>query len=399
MTNGQETFLTFALIATAGAVAYGWLSDKSKKIKEDTFNRELRTKLEADRLLFEKESAQRSKKIEARKVYLDKTYEEFRTGILSGRKWLAKFMAEADKVNDDAIADRLRDKKRPAYKAAEEVAEARSERRQYKERVKFLEYELLSLKEYFPFLEEYEEVILDESIPLGNGANNLNALEDSDPVLRFVGKSEYEKLTPVQRNQLALERYLNGTLAPAAIGRLYERYLGQLYEKDGWTVEYYGIVKGLEDLGRDLICSKGNEVKIVQAKCWSKQKTIHEKHIFQLFGTTQMYLMDRSTTDLFAPPVTARFTTTTSLSPVAKKAAEWLKIEVEENVALRKDFPMIKCNINQTTLEKIYHMPFDQQYDRTKILVSLGEMYVATAAEAEKRGFRRAFRFSGLQRG
>lgn len=399
MTNGQETFLALALVATAGAMAYGWLSDKSKKIKEDAFNRELRAKLEAERLVFEKTSAQQLSDFDARKAYLDKTYEEFRVGILSGRKWLAKYIAEAERVNDDAIADRMRDKKRPAYKAAEEVAEARAERRQYKERAKFLEYQLLSLKEYFPFLEEYEEIILDESIPLGGGANNFDALEESDPVLRFVEKAEYEKLTAVQRNQLALERYLNGSLSPAAIGRLYERYLGHLYEKNGWAVEYHGIVKGLEDLGRDLICSKGNEVKIVQAKCWSKQKTIHEKHIFQLFGTTQMYLMDRATTDLFAPPVTARFTTATSLSPVARKAAEWLKIEVEENFGLRKDFPMIKCNINQTTLEKIYHLPFDQQYDRTKILSSLGEMYVATAAEAEKRGFRRAFKFSGLQRG
>lgn len=398
MTNGQETFIAFALVATAGIVAFGWISDKSKKIKEDAFNRELRAKLEAERLLFERTSVQQLHDLETKKVYLDRTYQEFRAGILSGRKWLAKYIAEAERVGDEAIVDRMRDKKRPAYKAAEEVAEARAERRQYKERAKFLEYQILSLKEYFPFLEEYEDVILDESIALGGGENNLDALEESDPVLRFVKMTEYENMTMAQRNQLALERYLNSSLSPAAIGRLYERYLGYLYEKNGWAVEYHGIVKGLEDLGRDLICSKGNEVKIVQAKCWSKQKTIHEKHIFQLFGTTQMYLMDRASTDLFTPPVTARFTTATSLSPVARRAAEWLKIEVEENFTLRKDFPMIKCNINQATHEKIYHLPFDQQYDRTKILSSLGEMYVETAAEAERRGFRRAFKFSGLRR-
>ena len=167
MTNGQETFLALALVATAGAMAYGWLSDKSKKIKEDAFNRELRAKLEAERLVFEKTSAQQLSDFDARKAYLDKTYEEFRVGILSGRKWLAKYIAEAERVNDDAIADRMRDKKRPAYKAAEEVAEARAERRQYKERAKFLEYQLLSLKEYFPFLEEYEEIIRSEERRVG----------------------------------------------------------------------------------------------------------------------------------------------------------------------------------------------------------------------------------------
>jgi hypothetical protein len=57
---------------------------------------------------------------------------------------------------------------------------------------------------------------------------------------------------------------------------------------------------------------------------------------------------------------------------------------------------MIKCNINQTTGEKIYHLPFDQQYDRTRIIISKGECYASTVSEAESKGFRRAFRFSGV---
>ena len=292
----------------------------------------------------------------------------------------------------------MRDKERPAYKAAEEVTVARAERRLYKERVKFLEYQLASLKEYFPFLEEYEDIILDEAVALGAGDTNLANLEESDPVLRFVSKTDYERLSPGERNQLALNRYLNGNLGPAAIGRLYERYLGYLYECDGWQVEYHGIVKGLEDLGRDLICSKGNEIKIIQAKCWSSAKLIHEKHIFQLFGTTQLYLMNRVKYELFAPSISARFVTTTALSPVARQAAEWLKIEVEEQRPLSKAFPMIKCNINQTTKEKIYHLPFDQQYDRTKIIPEFGELYVSTTEDAERKGFRRAFRFAGIGR-
>lgn len=395
MTSGQETLLVIAVLAASAGAAYGWFSDKSKKVKEDKFNHDLRQKLETDRQTLAQQAAARTHEIEAREAHLGELRAKFTSGLLPGRRWLANFIAEADRALDDSISDRLRDKKRPAHKAAEEVAEARAERRQIKERVKFLEYQLLSLKEYFPFLEEYEDIILDESIPLTSGDSNLAALEESDPVLRFVAKVDYDRLSTAERNQLALDRYLNGTLGPAAIGRLYERYLGVRYESDGWKVEYHGIVKGLEDLGRDLICWRGNEVKIVQAKCWSKAKTIHEKHIFQLFGTTQLYLMGRAETELFAPSVSARFITTTSLSPVARQAAEWLKIEVEENCALNKAFPMIKCNINQGTKEPIYHLPFDQQYDRTKIFAELGERYVATALEAEKLGFRRALRFAG----
>lgn len=258
MTSGQETLLAFAVIAAAAGAAYGWFSDKSKRIKEDELNRDLRKKLEAERQVHEQCAAARTSEIETREAYLGKLREKFTSGVLPGRRWLANFIAEADRALDESISERLRDKKRPAYKAAEEVAEARAERRQFKERAKFLEYQLLSLKEYFPFLEEYEDIILDESIPLTPGESNLAALEESDPVLRFVAKADYDRLSTAERNQLALDRYFNGTLGPAAIGRLYERYLGYLYECDGWQVEYHGIVKGLEDLGRDLICSKGN---------------------------------------------------------------------------------------------------------------------------------------------
>ena len=57
---------------------------------------------------------------------------------------------------------------------------------------------------------------------------------------------------------------------------------------------------------------------------------------------------------------------------------------------------MIKCNINQTTGEKIYHLPFDQQYDKCIITPETGEFYAMTVAEAEEAGFRRAMRWKGI---
>lgn len=392
MTSNQENLLLVGAIAVVALAAWGWFSDKSKKLKEDQFNRDLRTTLEAQTREAKRLADERTAVLDKRERYVSDLRGSFERGYVSGRQWLSHFIAEADRVLDEAIAGSLRSKRRPATKAAEEVAAARAERREYKERAKYLEYQLRSYKEYFPFLEEYEDLILDEAVALGPGEANLQLLEEADPVLRFVPKAEFDRLPSAQRNQLALDRYLSGGLSPLAIGRLYERYIGYLYERDGWAVEYHGIVKGLEDLGRDLICTRGNEVHVVQVKCWSKDKTIHEKHVFQLFGTTQLYLMGRGRTELFTPTVTARFITSTTLSPVARQAAEWLKIEVKEGCALDKSFPMIKCNINQATREKIYHLPFDQQYDRTKIILALGERYAATTAEAERLGFRRAFR-------
>jgi len=392
MATGGEGLIGFIVVAAGIAAIHGWFSDKSKKLKEDEFNRTLRQQLSDEKRQFEQKAAEITRELEKRAGYVSALRKEFEGGYLRGRKWLAQFISEADRAFDDSISSTLRNKKRPALKAAEEVSTARAEKRQFKEQVKLLEYQLKSYKEYFPFLEEYEEIILDEAIPLVSNGENLDAIENADPVLFYVPKAEYEKLLPADRNQLALDRYLNRTLSRAAIGRFYERYLGYLYEKEGWQVEYHGIVEGFDDLGRDLICRKGNQIVIVQAKCWSADKLIHEKHIFQLFGTAQLYLMNQQQNDLFGANISAMFITTTSLSPVAQKAAKWLKISVKERFAIDKAYPMIKCNINQSSKEKIYHLPFDQQYDRTKIIPELGEFYTVSVLEAEQHGFRRAFR-------
>ncbi len=60
-----------------------------------------------------------------------------------------------------------------------------------------------------------------------------------------------------------------------------------------------------------------------------------------------------------------------------------------------EDYPMIKCNINRNTGERIYHLPFDQQYDKCIINPAEGEFYAKTVKEAEENGFRRAMRWRG----
>ena len=58
---------------------------------------------------------------------------------------------------------------------------------------------------------------------------------------------------------------------------------------------------------------------------------------------------------------------------------------------MHNGYPCIKCNISADGT-KIYHLPFDQQYDNVKIETHKGEFYCATVKEAEDAGFRRAFR-------
>jgi hypothetical protein len=340
--------------------------------------------LETQRREVESIGKERLRRLETDTANLKLREEAFSRSFCDGRQWLARFIAEAQAAVDDARETSLIEKARPALKAADVVAQVRAEKRDLTTRLKFTEYQLRSYEEWFPFLVEYRQVLLDEQIPLVSGKSNLRAVEDADPVLPFLSKDEYAHLPPTERNQRALERYLNRRKSDWEIGRHYERYLGYLRESAGWNVDYHGAIEGFEDLGRDLICAKDGIIEIIQAKCWSKSKVIHEKHLFQLFGTTIHYRL--------AHPfnvVNPVFVTTTELSAVAIEIARSLGVVVQR-VDLAP-FPMVKCNINATTKERIYHLPFDQQYDRTQIRLP-GEFFAWNVAEAETQGFRRAWR-------
>jgi hypothetical protein len=146
-------------------------------------------------------------------------------------------------------------------------------------------------------------------------------------------------MSRAETTQLALDRYWQKKKTPWEVGRDYERYVGYRYETDGWKVYYQGIIEGFDDLGRDIVASKENRVEIVQCKYWSQHKEIHEKHLFQLFGTTTAYRLDHP-----ASVVSAKFVTSTQLTERARQFAQALNIAVDESYKLER-YPCIKCNI------------------------------------------------------
>ena len=90
----------------------------------------------------------------------------------------------------------------------------------------------------------------------------------------------------------------------------------------------------------------------------------------------------------FDPDVEPWLYVTGPVSPVAQDCANMLNIHIR-HLAL-KQFPAIKCNVNHNTGQKIYHLPFDRQYDLVKINAK-GKGYKFKIAEALKEGFRRAY--------
>jgi Restriction endonuclease len=306
---------------------------------------------------------------------------------VSGFELIAQAWAEYEQARSGTLAEQLRRKTRPALKAADEVRSKGRELAEARRGLKVAEYLVALYEFHFPWLEEFRD--LEAELDYVQQADTPT--EEEDPAARFLSKEEWSSLSSADRSQRALDRYLRSRMTPWQLGRDYERYVGYLREQAGCAVAYLGIVKGFEDLGRDVIAERDGAIEVIQCKRWAQRKQIHEKHIFQLFGTMTAARIENP-----GKQVSGTFTTTTTLSERAREFAGLLDIKVEESFPLG-DYPRIKCNIARRTDERIYHLPFDQQYDSTVVELARGECYVATAHEAEELGFRRAWRWHGQE--
>lgn len=308
---------------------------------------------------------------------------------LKAMPYLAGMVADYKTIEYEVLAKKLdwgsniqREKK------VKDIRIIRAEAREQIEKAKESQYQLEYLLQLYPELEDiistdYRELSLDV----------LNSVPEHDPLRDYLSKEEYYSLSETARNQLALDRYIASRKKTKwQIGRDYENYVGYIYEKQGAFVEYMGSLKKLEDLGRDLIVRRNGEIRIIQCKYWSKDKVIHEKHIFQLYGTVISYCIENAVSEVNVKGI---LVTNITLSEKAKEVADRLGIIVQEHYEIGQ-YPRIKCNIGRDAEfgyeTKIYHLPMDLQYDSVKINKS-GECYAFTVEEAERKGFRRAYKW------
>lgn len=286
-------------------------------------------------------------------------------------------------------AEALEAKPHPAMKAADAVRAKGRELAEAIRRANAAEWTAALYEHHLPWITELLDQDEQQSYVAAGGDDEEAYPRSEDPASRWLSREEWTALPEGERNQRALDRYLRSRKSPWQLGRDYERYVGYLREQDGCAVTYQGIEKGLEDLGRDVLAEREGAIEVIQCKRWAQSKTIHEKHVFQLYGTMVLARLENPD-----KAVSGTFTTTTKLSEKAREVADFLGIKVEECFPL-DDYPRIKCNVARHGEERIYHLPFDQQYDTTVVEPDRGECYIATVAEAEAQGFRRAWRWKG----
>lgn len=283
--------------------------------------------------------------------------------------WLAGTIADLLTISlEDEISSLRNSYSTKKWDRAQNITVLKHEMRELIKRNKMLEYELSYAKTLYPDL---------NSDPDFDTPENEQDTELSST--GWISKEEYNSLSDIEKNTLAFERYKKRNKTKWQIGRDFEMYVGYSWEKEGFKIDYTGIEKKLQDMGRDLLAHRGNEVYIIQCKYWSIDKTIHEKHLCQLYGTTVMYQIENPDKTVYSV-----FVTHTKLSQTAKTFAERLGIILYENVELG-DYPAIKANKDSD----IYFLPFDQQYDEVHKNI---EMFL-TVEEAENKGYRRRYKW------
>lgn len=332
-----------------------------------------------------------------------KSVELLKKELSEGNPNLARIIADFYYYRDNKVVEYLRNKKHPAIKASEKIKEYAYENRELRRKFKLTYNRIKLYEEVFPFISDLEPEDIDYILEEKN--KKIKISENDDPVREYV--PEYDKLNEEERNQRALNRYLKAKKSNWEVGKMYERYVGYLYELKGYKVQYIGIEKGFEDLGRDLICRNEKETLVVQCKYWASHKEIKEAHINQLYGTTVKHFIDEFKSrseklkNTLFPDLLAKdevkikpvFFTSTKLSKTAEDFALALGIQIIQEYPFDQNYPMIKCNLNSQTGEKIYHLPIDQQYDNV-LMLNEKRVYVRTVKEAMDLGCRRAYRWN-----
>lgn len=161
-------------------------------------------------------------------------------------------------------------------------------------------------------------------------------------------------------------------------GRDYERYIGYLWEKDGYKVIYNGAVEGIFDGGIDLICYKHDECCLIQCKRW--KNTVSAEYIERFNDAVKRFKRYK----FKYGEVAGFFYTTSDYTDDAYDSAYKYDIEccIEKFYSVR-EYPPVKCLINNG--DKIYYLPFDKEFD--KISVENGCDYKFKVADAERAGY------------
>jgi hypothetical protein len=323
-----------------------------------------------------------------------------------GFPWLAKAYSDFFYLHDMRIAEKLefeKDKKAEGLLKIKEIALAR---RNAEEKLRLFQYLLEFYECLFPWLAEFRESATDEfslkeefEIPGGYKI---------DPVLALLSEEEIQSLNTLEQKQAALERFLQKRDTKWKRTQDFERALCFPFLRDGWNVQFYGLIPNFPDLMRLMVGKKreenGEKTMALFCRSGSDGKELNVKLVnlvfFAALEQAKPLLSDAEPSlDLQKKLQSGEFSisifSTGPCEADVKAFARLLGITIHEHHPL-ESFPPIRGYANAQTGEKRYYLPFDYEYDGKH----LNETFVQgfqTVPEAEAQGFTRIFSLPEIQ--
>lgn len=186
---------------------------------------------------------------------------------------------------------------------------------------------------------------------------------------------------PKHSHVLKYRHEWHSALSKAELGKRYERYCGYLLEKDGWEVEYSGIVRGLKDGGIDLRAFREGRMIAAQCKFWERKRKIRSNTISQFIGDLDREIDEHPNLQVIGLFCCKNDNFDTGCKERLQSKGIWIHIKNYDN-----KYPCVKC----IAASGLYYVPQHRDYDAIAFSIHRGDRHCYDEAEAEKLGFREA---------
>lgn len=186
---------------------------------------------------------------------------------------------------------------------------------------------------------------------------------------------------PKHSHVLKYRNEWHSALSKTELGKRYERYCGYLLEKDGWEVEYSGIVRGLKDGGIDLRAFCEGRMIAAQCKFWERKRKIRSNTISQFIGDLDREMGEHPNLQVIGLFCCKNDNFDTGCKERLESKGIWIHIKDYDN-----KYPCVKC----IAASGLYYVPQHRDYDAIAFSIHRGDRHCYDEAEAEKLGFRGA---------
>ena len=174
-------------------------------------------------------------------------------------------------------------------------------------------------------------------------------------------------------------------VAKCDYGVQYERYVGHLFEEQGFRVIYNGIRKGKNDGGIDLIARGDRKIRLVQCKRWNI--AVNCDVISRLHGGVERFVWTerKGKSEKMLTSIRGVLATSGDVEPDAMELARHLGIFVMKKLEY-KFYPAIKAKEIIPGAGR-FLLPFNPGYDRMDFRLGNGDKFFMSIRDALSNGF------------